>query len=41
MEERNGEKNGTYDEVVIPIVEKTVSISYVTYISFMLITQFY
>ena len=41
MEESNGEKNGTYDEVVIPIVEKIVSISYVTYISFMLITQLY
>ena len=27
-------KDDTYDEVVIPVVEKIVSISYVTYISF-------
>ena len=34
-------KDGTYDEVVIPVVEKIVSISYVTYILFTLITYLY
>ena len=34
-------KDGTYDEVVISVVEKIVSISYVTYISFTLITYLY
>ena len=34
-------KDGTYDEVVIPVVEKFVCISYVTYISFPLITYLY
>ena len=31
-------KDGTYDEVVIPVVEKIVSIGYVTYISFTFVT---
>ena len=29
-------KDGTYDEVVIPVVEKIVSIHFLTYISFIL-----
>ena len=34
-------KDGPYDEVVIPVEEKIVSISFVTYISFTLITYLY
>ena len=29
-------KDGTYDEVVIPMVEKIVSVHFLTYISFIL-----